>query len=103
MHTFCIAVVGDAFDARDARFEPVGTHVGAHKIKRTPNFGVRTHCSYVQPAMFAFAINLISRSLHVLVHARIACRLQCRKCARAFELRIVRQGFCALSGVCAPL
>ena len=63
MHTFCIAVVGDAFDARDARFEPVGTHVGAHKIKRMPNFGVRTHCSYVQLAIFAFPTNLISRSL----------------------------------------
>ena len=54
MHTFCIAVVGDAFDARDGRFEPVGTHVGAHTIKRMPNFGVLAHCSYVQPAIFVF-------------------------------------------------
>ena len=40
MHTFCIAVVGDALAARSGLVEPARTHVGALKIKRTPNFDV---------------------------------------------------------------
>ena len=49
-----IAVAGDAFCVRDGCFEPAGTHVGAHEITRTPNFGVRALGLYVQPTMFVF-------------------------------------------------
>ena len=38
-------------DARDGRVGRAGTHVGAHEIKRTPNLGVRTRGSYVQPTI----------------------------------------------------
>ena len=51
MHTFCIAVAGDALASRNGRFEHARTHVGARKIKRTPNFDVPTHGSYVQPTI----------------------------------------------------
>ena len=52
MHTFCIAVAGDALGASDDRFEPASTHVYAHDIRRTLTFDVRTHSSYVQSAIF---------------------------------------------------
>ena len=52
MHTFCIAVVGDALAACSWLVEPARTHVGARKIKRTPNFDVPTCGSYVQSAIF---------------------------------------------------
>ena len=54
MHTFCIAVVGDALAACSGLVEPARTHVGARKFKHTPNFGMLTHGSYVQPAIFVF-------------------------------------------------
>ena len=59
-HTFCIAVAGGrggAPDARDGRVGPAGTHVDAHEIKRTPNFGVRTRGAYVQPAILCVPRN----------------------------------------------
>ena len=40
-----------ALDAHDGRVGPAGTRVGAHEIKRTPNLGVRTRGSYVQPTI----------------------------------------------------
>ena len=49
-----IAVAGGAFDARDRCLKLAGTHVGAHEITRTPNFGGRAHGSYVQLAIILF-------------------------------------------------
>ena len=46
---------GDAPDARNGRFGPAGMHVGAHEIKRTPNFDVCTHGSYFQSALLFFS------------------------------------------------
>ena len=53
MH-FAMPLRADVPGAREECLGHASTRVGAHEIKRTPNFGLRTHGAYVQPTIFVF-------------------------------------------------